>query len=161
MQKLDVFLRGENRQPFRVPGGSCGSCRWPRPAGSQRRKRDSASAFSIVRRGRSCSRQREKPFTSLPRRWLRRTRPHAERHRQLTGLWSQRGLMGSLSDREGCAGHLSPGQESLDPIAAMVRIGEVGGAAKRLATWSWTDRNRCAWPGDLKRFMIRSRRRVG
>ena len=29
------------------------------------------------------------------------------------------------------------------------------------AVWSWTDRKRCAWRGDLKRPMIFSRRRVG
>src|ERR687886_1464546 len=32
---------------------------------------------------------------------------------------------------------------------------------KRLSIWSWAERNRCAWPADLKRFICRSRRRVG
>jgi hypothetical protein len=32
---------------------------------------------------------------------------------------------------------------------------------KRLLTWPWAERKRCAWPADLKRFICRSRRRVG
>src|SRR5918992_5643363 len=32
---------------------------------------------------------------------------------------------------------------------------------KRLLIWSWAERNRWAWPADLKRFICRSRRRVG
>src|SRR3954454_13919206 len=32
---------------------------------------------------------------------------------------------------------------------------------KRLLIWSWAERNRCAWRADLKRFICRSRRRVG
>src|SRR3954463_7545413 len=32
---------------------------------------------------------------------------------------------------------------------------------KRLLIWSWVERNRCACRGDLKRFIWRSRRRVG
>jgi len=32
---------------------------------------------------------------------------------------------------------------------------------KRLSTWSWAERNRCAWLADLNRFIRRSRRRVG
>src|SRR3954449_7985638 len=32
---------------------------------------------------------------------------------------------------------------------------------KRLLIWSWAERNRCACRADLKRFICRSRRRVG
>ncbi len=55
--------------------------------------------------------------------------------------------MRSLSDLEDRPGHLSPGQESLSPMAAMVGIGEISGSAEEIGDWLMSGQEplRLAW----------------
>ncbi len=71
-------------------------------------------------------------YLPSPFRWRACLHLDLQQRRQLAGRRSQSGLVRSLSDREGRTGHRGPGPESLNPMAVMVRIGEISGMAEEV-----------------------------
>ena len=89
------------------------------------------------------------------------------RHRQVVGSWvsefASRGRCWHGVQAAGATPLMSAHTPNARALAARYSLAETWSRRrwKRLPIWSWAERKRCAWPADLKRFICRSRRRVG
>jgi Kelch motif len=89
------------------------------------------------------------------------------RHRQVVGAGpgelTGRGRYWSRAQAAAATPLMSAHTPNARALAARYSLAETWSRRrwKRLLIWSWAERKRCAWPVDLKRFICRSRRRVG
>src|SRR5215213_214636 len=85
------------------------------------------------------------------------------RHRQVVGFWARRGRCWHGVQAAAATPLTSAHAPNARALAARYSPAVTWSRRrwKRLPIWSWAERNRCTWPADLKRFICRSRRRVG
>jgi hypothetical protein len=86
-----------------------------------------------------------------------------DRHRQLANLDTRfRRVAGHARSRWNTwTGDFGADLKGSNPSFSILNRSDVITAKmEEVIIRSWADRNRCAWPGDLKRFICRSRLRV-